>query len=513
MKGDDTTTRPRDGTGPERASARWALVFALTAAGLFSLGANDFCLDDAWIHLSYAKSLRLGEGPSYNPYDGELGFSSPLWMLLLSLAPIQTSPVLWSKLLGALCHAGTAFLASLLVIRLGAARARLEDPKPLRSMGLLAGALVAFQPDLVQGATSGMEVALTAMLCVGATYALLREATPLAFILGFAAALARPESVAFLALVGLWRAVSTRSVKPLAPAIGGAVAVGMWSLYCWTSFGVPWPNTKYAKAAAPGVEGLSYLVEMVLPRQPWLVALTGVFLMGRVLLLDRRRRASASLSGALVLGWIGTVTLIALSRPLHVGVDFFEWRYFAPFAWIPYVVICVSIGDSRVRGVIALMTPISVATLVLLVTTHARQQRQERNVTNLHTAPARWVARNVPARATVVVEGAGALRFHTPRTMKIVDALGLNDHEIVHAPSSAERVCIIAARAPDYFVLPDNIARNLADAFQFEQVEVFLEPDFAQVDRAYPLAVRVLRSHGLHDKWRTRCDRITESAP
>jgi hypothetical protein len=485
----------------------------MTAAGLFCFGASDFCLDDAWIHLSYAKSLRLGEGPSYNPYDGELGFSSPLWMLLLSLAPIQASPMLWSKLLGALCHAGTAFLASLLVIRLGAARARLEDPKPLRSMGLLAGVLVAFQPDLVQGATSGMEVALTAVLCVGATYAVLRGATPLAFMLGFAAALARPESVAFLAIFGLWLAISTRSIKPLAPAFGGAIAVGMWSLYCFTSFGAPWPNTKYAKTAAPGVESLTYLAETVLPRQPWLVALTGVFLMGRVLVLDRRRRADASLSGALIFGWTGTVLLIALSRPLHVGVDFFEWRYFAPFAWIPYVVICVSIGDSRMRGVIALMTPISVATLVLLVTTHARQQRQQRNVTNLHTAPAQWVTRNLPARATVAVEGAGALRFNTPRSMKIVDVLGLNDHEIVHATSSAAKACIIAARAPDYFVLPDNIARNLAEVFQFEQIEVFREPDFAQVDQAYPLAVRVLRSHGLHDNWQTRCAEMNAHTP
>ncbi|MGB1699213.1 MAG: hypothetical protein ACPHRO_04610, partial [Nannocystaceae bacterium] len=102
-----TTDRRDDGTEPERTSARWALVFALIAAGLFSVGSLDFCLDDAWIHLSYAKSLQLGEGPSYNPYDRELGFSSPLWMLALALGPIQTSPILWAKLLGGLCHAGT----------------------------------------------------------------------------------------------------------------------------------------------------------------------------------------------------------------------------------------------------------------------------------------------------------------------------------------------------------------------------------------------------------------------
>lgn len=64
MTPETTKQQRRDGTGPERASARWALVFGLIAAAMFSLGSLDFCLDDAWIHLSYAKSLRLGEGPS-----------------------------------------------------------------------------------------------------------------------------------------------------------------------------------------------------------------------------------------------------------------------------------------------------------------------------------------------------------------------------------------------------------------------------------------------------------------
>lgn len=505
MTPETTKQQRRDGTGPERASARWALVFGLIAAAMFSLGSLDFCLDDAWIHLSYAKSLRLGEGPSYNPHDFELGFSSPLWMLLLSFTPIQASPLLWTKLLGALCHAGTALIASLFVIRLGAERAGLDDPKPLKSMGLLAGVLVAFQPDLVQGASSGMEVNLAAMLCAAASYAVLLRATPVAFLLGFAAALARPESVAFLGAFGVWSAASQRTPRPLAPAIGGTIAVGLWSLYCWTSFGVAWPNTKYAKAATLDLSGLSYVIETVLPRQPWLIALTGLYLIGRVLFKDQRRRTSP-FNGALLAGWMVAILFVAVSRPLHVGVDFFEWRYFAPFAWIPYVIICVSVGDSRVRGLFALMAPICLATVILLATTHTRQRRQERNVANLHTTPSQWVARHLPARSTIAVEGAGALRFHTPRTMQIVDTLGLNDHEIIHAASDAARVCIIAARAPDFFVLPDPVVRNLARAFQFEEVKAFVEPDFAQVDRPYPLTVRVLRSHGLNDTWRTRCD-------
>ncbi|HET6335725.1 MAG TPA: hypothetical protein VFG30_21015, partial [Polyangiales bacterium] len=81
-----------------------AFVIALAAAVFMLAGGVDFCLDDAWIHLAYAKSLRLGDGLSYNPGDHETGFSSPLWVLLVAVMPWGASPVLSVKLIGTLCH-------------------------------------------------------------------------------------------------------------------------------------------------------------------------------------------------------------------------------------------------------------------------------------------------------------------------------------------------------------------------------------------------------------------------
>ena len=186
--------------------------------------------------------------------------------------------------------------------------------------------------------------------------------------------------------------LSPASAFELSAAAGAVTAVALWSSYCWKTFGVAWPNTKYAKAAALDFEGVAYVIETVLPRQPWLVALTGLFLIGR-LILNEQRRSTPSFNSALLFGWCATIVMIAVSRPLHVGVDFFEWRYFAPFAWIPYVLLCVSLGDSRPRGLIVWMTPIAAATAVLLLTTHGRQRRQEHNVAALHTAPAQWISR------------------------------------------------------------------------------------------------------------------------
>ena len=65
------------------------LLVALCAVvpALPRLVTSDFCLDDAYIHLSYVKSLHLGEGLSYNPHDLETGMSSPLWVFVLALIP------------------------------------------------------------------------------------------------------------------------------------------------------------------------------------------------------------------------------------------------------------------------------------------------------------------------------------------------------------------------------------------------------------------------------------------
>src|SRR5689334_16996580 len=95
---------------------RSAIAAGLLAFGLglwFALGGHDVCLDDAFIHLDYALSLKRGEGLSYNPFDWETGSSSPLWALVLALWPWGTDPVLSVKLLGVLLHGALSALTAL----------------------------------------------------------------------------------------------------------------------------------------------------------------------------------------------------------------------------------------------------------------------------------------------------------------------------------------------------------------------------------------------------------------
>jgi len=95
------------------AALAFPVVVAWLAGFVFAYGATDFSLDDAWIHLSYARSLKLGEGLSYNPYDWETGFSSTLWVLALWILPWFGDPVIAAKALGVLLHSMAAGLAAL----------------------------------------------------------------------------------------------------------------------------------------------------------------------------------------------------------------------------------------------------------------------------------------------------------------------------------------------------------------------------------------------------------------
>jgi hypothetical protein len=508
--------------GPElwapRISVALALLLALTYA-FAGAPVGDFCLDDAWIHLAYAKSLRLGDGLSYNPGDWQTGFSSPAWVLLLAAWPTEPEPVAAVKLLGALLHAGTAGLASAIALDLVRARASVGRPLPAMSVALLAGILCATSPALLQAASSGMEVPLTTCLLLACIRASLREQWLLAGVLGFAVELARPEALAALLGFAVVLAVSRRTVAALASVLGAGLGLASWVLYCLAVSGWPWPNTAYVKAGPSGLAtGLDYLVSQVLVWEPWVAGFGGVVLIGAALWTELRDRGvlepAAKLEAApvrryelvaLFVAYLAGLLGVALSRPLEPGILFYQARYFAIFAGLPPILI--ALGIARTHRVLSLVLVLPVALLLgLAIPTTAKIQRaQERGVALLHTAPARYAGRELPKDAVIAVEGAGAMRYRTPRSMTIIDVIGLNDAVIAHAPDDAAKACALVERAPGYFVLPEHIAAALGSVFEMKVIEEFVDPAWAQIEEPREVRVLLLEVVGVRPRWATRC--------
>lgn len=516
----ESSERPANEVWVVRASALLGLILAI-GYGLLGGGERDFCLDDAWIHLSYAKSLRLGEGLSYNPHDWETGFSSPLWVLVLAAWPSGAEPVVAVKLLGALLHAATAGLAASLALELGRARAsvgeasdaarlwRRSGPVPLASIAGFAGLLCATSPTLLQGASSGMEVSLSAALLLGCVLACLREQWLIATILAGLAELARPELLAFLGVFAGILALARRQPRALLPVMGAALGLLAWISYCQLVSGWPWPNTAYVKVGNAGLgSGLAYLSEQVLPEQPWLIGMGGVIAIAALLVADlapdhdaKRHFEALALLSAYLLALLAT----AISRPLDPAILFYQSRYFAIFAAVPPVL--VALGLARLHRIVALVAllPVVALTLLALPRAHTLQRAQERSVELLHDGPARYVTRELPSDARIAVEGAGAMRHHTPRSMTILDVIGLNDAAIAHAPNDVEKACVLVRAAPQWFVLPEHIAAALTKVFVLRPVESFVDPRWAQVVEPYEVHVWLLAVEGVQPGWRERC--------
>jgi hypothetical protein len=493
--------------------ARW--IAALTAALLAALmlpGPADLALDDAWIHLAYAKSLRLGDGASYNPGDHELGFSSPLYMLLLAAWPIAGDPVRPVQLLGLLLHALGAFIAAHLAMDLAHRRASVEHPLPVLSLTLLAGVLAAATPTLVQASVSGMEVSLTAALVLAVAWAMLGGHAAAAALTGALAVAARPEALGFvLALAGVlvpwrWRAGERGSLlrAPLHAAGGAVGCLLAWMLYCYAMAGQWWPNAQYVKGEGGGPEGLRYLTEQVLPWQPWLVSLTGVLLVALALRGDVQQRRPEL--PALVLAGLATWVAIAWSRPLDPALLFYQSRYFVPFAGVFAVVL--PFGLLRVSRWLALplVLPVAVVAGLQIRALHQQSQTQRADTLALHTTVARHIVEQLPKDARVAVEGAGAPRFLAPRSATIIDLVGLNDHVLAHLHDDVgAKLCHLVRRAPTHLAVPAEWEPQLSPVFRLQSVARFEDPMYTQVDPPRALTVVLFAVDEIHPAWVEGC--------
>ena len=130
-----------------------------------------FPLDDAWIHLQFAKNIGHGLGFSYNPGIQVAGSTAPLWTLVLAIpAVLRLDPIVSAKVIGLLLTIVAALLAGEVARWLSGSRVA----------GLYTALVLALSPRMTWGSLSGMEVGLYTALESGllAYLRALEERTP-----------------------------------------------------------------------------------------------------------------------------------------------------------------------------------------------------------------------------------------------------------------------------------------------------------------------------------------------
>ncbi len=439
-----------------------AIVATLWIAG--DAWTRGFPVDDAWIHMVYGLSVRLHASFDYNDGHVGAGATSPLWVLFAALAHLiagareaSTGAALCLKLLGTLCHAGAAALSARL--------ARVIAPAKSLEMPLATGAalIVGACPFLAYAAASGMEVALTSALLVGAIAAGGRKRPLTTAVVAGLAILARPEAAvaAPLAIALAFRDAPLRaSWRRLVAAVSVTVALpGVWTVRNLVETGRALPATVYLKGSGrpplgPLLHNLRLaFFEMLGKSRPmnhgvvWLLVAVAVVL-GSLALVRRVRDGRWGLhdEGALVGGVAALAGLLyagglsAYTRFMNPALFYFQ-RYLVPvlplvlvaaLGAVAHVAVRVLRGEARLRAVGAALLALGGLVVAWEVDAwHARRTRYEDDVAgidSIQVAMGRLLARLLPADAIVWSCDAGALRYFGGR--RIVDIVRLNTPEL-----------------------------------------------------------------------------------
>ena len=429
-----------------------AFFFLLDRAPGTAAALTGLPLDDAWIHLVYARSLATLHGFAYNPGQLETGSTSPLWAVLLVPASwaarlFGTSVVIPAKLTSVLAAVSTSVGAARLVRGLGFGLAA----------ELTAGLAIAFDPALAFAQVSGMEVMLASALALWALGDLAAERFGMASLWAALAPLARPEMalVTLLVLsVAEWR-MHQRQVPlraRLLVLIPTVALVGGWILYCLFVSGYPLPSTFYVKFASRQdylAHNLEIIFTQVLPSWPWFAHGTGFVLWGVGAVALYRRGLVARLTATFPLVFF---LAAAGSRLINESSPFYWQRYLLP----AHALLLLTLGVGAAAAVAwvwqgrhrawAPAHAIGMAVLVLgsLFDLPATLHRSAdlfawncQNIEELNVAMAKWLRDNTPAYEPIAVTDAGAARYFGDRP--IIDLIGLNDHRYLHHERERER--------------------------------------------------------------------------
>jgi hypothetical protein len=483
---------------------------------------TGFPLDDAWIHQTYARNLATTGQWAFVPGQTSAGSTSPLWSLLLSLGywlgvPYQA----WTYGLGIAALGLTGWTVTRLGLRF--------FPAKLWA-GPVAGLLCILEWHLVWASVSGMETMLYTWLSVLVVDLWLmaedrtmsgHDRQPLAIrdqqrsavggrlsasshwlilgIVGGLMALTRPEGLGLIGLIGLaagWRLRRSpdRLLRTwLAVGIGAALPLIPYLVFHYTTTGLPFPNTFYAKQ-----EEYRALIELYPVWRRWLMVASVILVGGQVLLLpgfvygvwrsissfrSPKPEPEPSIYGPLVCAtwWFIHLALYALRLP----VTYQHGRYQIPV--IPFFIL-VGVGgtayllrlQARVMLTRVFSRAIMVAILLLffafLVLGARAYAADVAFIQGEMVAIARWLEANVPPDSLIAVHDIGAIGYFTPRPL--LDLAGLVTPEVI--PFITDEVQLIEfmqVKDADYVVFfPD-----WSDAYRRMAYDPGLDPVYVTV--------------------------------
>ena len=394
-----------------------------------------FPLDDAWIHLTYARNLATHGEWAFIPGQASAGSTAPLWSALLAIGFfLPYAPFLWVYLLGIITLAGLAVAAY--------AGFRVLYPAGKERWAFLAGGVILLEWHLVWSAVSGMETLLFSLLVLVCLIWMAAEWGRwfwLGLLIGVGVWL-RPDGITLIAPAMLLLALKRFPLKQflllfLRFATGFLSMTGAYLLFNKMVNGNWLPNTFYAKQAEYAVERAMPLISRI--GEQVLLPLVGVgvcLLPGFVYFCWKsvREKQIPCLAGPI---WaLGYLVLYAMRLP----VTYQHGRYVMPMMAVYYLWGLAGTAKLLSPGSLLLWKRvISKAWLVAIVLVLGifwilGGRAFGRDVALIESEMVRaaaWVAENTEPDAIIAAHDIGALGYFGNR--KLIDLAGLVSPEVI----------------------------------------------------------------------------------
>ncbi|MGI6458427.1 MAG: hypothetical protein ACOX5R_22820 [bacterium] len=409
------------------------VLLSLVLGGLFYFSVDGWTLDDAFISFRYAEHFADGLGLVYNPGERVEGYSTFLWVLLLSFFyRVGADTLLAAKVLGVLFS-----LLTLLLVLFSYRWIREITAETSLTAAFFLGSSGIFLPWQFSGMEVSMYsflITLTLMVYLGQVRG--RESVSACFILVllcWLTALTRPEGLLlFAVLVGdqillyclpLNRrklfSVGNTLILPFLFLYGGYI------LWRYSYYGFFLPNTFYAKvgwSSAQVLRGLHYIREFLIP------ALGLILPFIALLLVKRTMWRNGTVKILLVL------LLLFLMYVIVVGGDSMPaFRFLAPVMPLLAILAAMSVTALSLRREIILVYVAGGICFNMIITYwdwDIHQHILSDRVAHHGREVGLWLKERVDDNTVIATNAAGSIPYYSG--LRAIDMLGLNDLHIAH---------------------------------------------------------------------------------
>lgn len=379
--------------------------------------------DDTYIYLQYAKHIMHNGEISFNLGERSYGFTSPLWLGLITLlSSIINSPLVVPELLSLLFSVLTVIVWYFILLNL-----QLDLKKII--VGLV---IIILDPNLLKHSFLGMEASISYFLSSLQIVLLLKYIKSFKPLFLFSVVsgiyfLIRPESVLISIIFFIFLLTEKKLILSdlFVVLIISSIIVLPWHLFAYNYFGSLFPNTFGAKGGSYfwGEKFLVHLSDSVI------IFLGNYFIylfIALLFLINKRKKIKIELANNLYMVFIGIVVLLTIFYSFALNREIVYARYYCMvFPFINYIFFNFLFKTERQSYYI-----ITIITLLAISTTQSiLSQRTFVENENSEFIPINWINKNANPDDVIVRGRIGKIGYLTGR--KILDPVGLINPEII----------------------------------------------------------------------------------